>query len=819
LTVLPLRFHTLIPIRHESSSRWIGITFLGLALSSTAVLAAENQIVVAAGPLATAISELSRQAGVSIGGDLPLGGHQSLGVSGNLTPEAALERLLTGTGLGFRTVAPGTYRLIKLPPPVRHVSISVPASDDIAPIIVTATKRGADPADLPVSVGVLTSNDLSRFGNPDTDSVLPLLGGVSSTHLGPGRNKLSIRGLSDSAFTGQTQSTVGLYLDNAKVNYNAPDPNLRLIDVERVEVLRGPQGTLYGGGSIGGILRIIPATPDLSERSVSANVSGSLTKGGNPGGSVEAVLNQPLITDRLGVRLALYADRQGGVIDEAGGRKNIDSTDVQGGRLLLAYVLAAGWKLELGGTYQLIDTDDSHYIQGSSGCCTRAAQLAEPHDNDFDEAHLTLTGQLGWADLHSTTAFVRHEIDTIYDASTAVPDLAGLPAAPARFHEGQLSRLWTHETRLSGGGDAPSLREDEQSHFQWLTGLYLSHQTARSDRTLALASAPTTALWQRNRDDEATEAAFFGEISWTFHPDWTLTAGGRLFYVGQEVNAIAAVPGTDLTAGSTAEAYARELDYTPKLALTWRPWRGARFYAQMTEGYRPGGINIEEGGVTAAAGDDYRAARFRTDELWNYELGAKLDLWDERLFLDAAIFHARWRNIQTDQLRANGLIYTTNAGDGNNTGIEIGPRLHWGPWRLAATLILNDPELSRIDPDFSASRDGELPDTAHASGAVSLSWRGTVVDAVEMEAVLDYSYTGRTRLTFENGIHQGPVDLLNGRVRFQLSDSWAATLSVDNILDSRANQFAYGNPFTLGTTPQTTPPRPRTVALSIGWRD
>lgn len=799
--------------------RFTALAALSLYLACPAALAADREVMIPAGPLANALSELSRQADISIGGDLPLTGRQSPGVSGRFTPEAALERLLAGTGLGFNAAGPGAFRLVVLPPKVRRVSAPVSPPDDIEAIIVTATKRGADPADLPVSVGVLTAADLSRFGSPGTDSVLPLLGGVSSTHLGPGRNKLSIRGLSDSAFTGRTQSTVGLYLDNAKVNYNAPDPNLRLIDVDRVEVLRGPQGTLYGGGSIGGILRIIPTSPDLSERSVEASISASVTKGGDPGSGVEAILNQPLITDRLGLRLALYADRQGGVIDEAGGRKNIDSTDVQGGRLLLAYVPVMGWKVELGGTYQLIDTDDSHYIQGRSGCCTRARQLAEPHDNDFDEGHLTLTGQLGWADLHSTTAFVRHEIDTIYDASSAVPDLAGLPAAPARFHEGQLSRLWTHETRLSGGGNPPSIGQEGQSRLQWLAGLYLSHQTAQSDRTLSFAATPDTALWRRDRDDEAAEAALFGELSWTFVPDWTLTAGGRLFYVGQEVDAVATVPGTDLTAGSTAEGYARELDYTPKLALSWHPWQGGRFYAQMTEGYRPGGINIEEGSITATSGDDYRAARFRTDELWNYELGAKLDLWHGRVFLDTAIFHARWRNIQTDQLRANGLIYTTNAGDGNNTGIEIGPRLHWGPWRLAATLILNDPELSRIDPDFSATPDGELPGTAHASGAFSLSWRGMVADAIEMQAGLDYSYTGRTRLTFENAINQGPVNLLNGRVRFVLSDGWSATLSVDNILDSQANQFAFGNPFTLGTTPQTTPPRPRTVGLTISWRE
>lgn len=792
--------------------------FALISLLSVPSAQAAEGISIPAGPLAAALSDLSRQTGLSIGGDQTLAGRYSPGTSGPLTPEQALGRLLVGTGLGFQKVAPGAYRLEALPPQRQRAPLNREALETVDPIIVTATKRGADPATLPVALGVLTAADLARLGATDVGMAAPLLGGVSSTHLGPGRNKLAIRGLSDSAFTGQTQATVGFYLDNAKVNYNAPDPQLRLIDVERVEVLRGPQGTLYGGGSIGGILRIVPVAPDLAERSMQIDLSGAVTRSGGRGSAVEAVLNQPLITDRLGVRLAVYADRQGGVIDEIGGKRNIDATDIQGGRFLLAYVPVPDWRLELGGTYQLIDTDDSHYIQGRRGCCTRAPQLAEPHDNDFDEAHLTLTGNLSWADLHSTTAFVRHEIDTIYDAGRAVPDLAGLSVRPAIFHEGQLSRLWTHETRISGTGDGPLLERGAPSDFEWLAGLFLSQQTAQGDRTLTSVAPADMVLWRRDRRDKVTEAALFGELSWTFRPEWTLTAGGRIFYVGQEVDAVATFPGADLTAGLTAEAYSREVDYTPKLALTWRPQEKASFYVQMTEGYRPGGINIEEGGAINAGDDDYRAARFRTDELWNYEIGAKLSLWEDQLVLDAALFHARWRNIQTDQLRASGLIYTTNAGDGTNTGVEIGPRLHLGSWRLSATLILNDPELRRIDPDFTATPEGGLPGAAHISGAFVLSWRGTVIPGTEMQAGLDYTHMGRTRLTFDNAIRQGPVDLLNGRLRFIFPGGWSAGLSVNNILDTDANQFAYGNPFTLAASPQSSPPRPRTVGFHLGWQ-
>lgn len=785
--------------------RFLPVSALALLLSAPPVLAAETLIAIPAGPLPGALSELSRQAGISIGGDLPLAGRHSPGTSGALSPEQALSNLLTGTGLGFHRVGPGAYRLEALPTPRPRPVNDRGGPEMIDPIIVTATKRGADPVDLPVSVGVLTGTDLARFGAASMDAAVPLLGAVSSTHLGPGRNKLSIRGLSDSAFTGQTQATVGLYLDNANVNYNAPDPHLRLIDLDRVEVLRGPQGTLYGGGSIGGILRIVPAAPDLSERSAQARLYGSLTRGGAPGGGAEAVLNQPLLTDRLGLRLSLYADRDGGVIDTSTGRRNIDQTDSQGGRVLLALVPADDWRLELGGTYQLINTDDSHYVQGRHGCCTRADQLAEPHDNDFDEAHATLTGSLSFANLHSTTAFVRHEIDTVYDASSAVPGLTGLPTQPARFHERQLSRLWTHETRLS------SVEGDEPAALDWVAGLYLSSQQAEGDRALSALATPQTPMWRRDREDAVKEAALFGEVAWRFLPDWTLTAGGRLFHVAQEVTAVAMAPVTAET-----EGYGKETDYTPKLALTWKPWDdGSSLYAQMAEGYRPGGINIEEG--AAGTGDDYRAARFRTDELWNYELGAKLAFWEDRLFVDVALFHARWRNIQTDQLRATGLIYTTNAGDGTNTGLEVGSRLHLGGWRLAATVTLNDPELTHVAPGFAASPDGGLPGAARLSGALALSWRGSITDDVGVNAALDLSRTGRTRLTFTDAIRQGPVTLLNSRVGFDLAGGWTVGLSMENMLNTKANQFAFGNPFTLSAGPQSTPPRPRTVGFSVGW--
>ncbi|MFV3076514.1 TonB-dependent receptor domain-containing protein [Niveispirillum fermenti] len=251
---------------------------------------------------------------------------------------------------------------------------------------------------------------------------------------------------------------------------------------------------------------------------------------------------------------------------------------------------------------------------------TRSDQLSEPHDSDFHEGHLNLSGHLPFADLHSTTAFVRHELDTFYDASSAVPGLAGLPARPALFQEGLLSRLWTHETRLTGA--AGPVDTEGRDSIDWLAGLYVSRQVSRSERTLFPVDDAGLALWRRNRDDEVREGALFGEVSWRFRPDWTLTVGGRVFHIAQEVDAAATAPVTDQ---AETEGYARETDAMPKVALAWQPEGVITLYAQMAEGYRPGGIDIEESGGSGVG--DYRTARFATDELWNYELGMKLSLW------------------------------------------------------------------------------------------------------------------------------------------------------------------------------------------------
>jgi iron complex outermembrane receptor protein len=242
-------------------------------------LAAEERAFdVPKGNLSSVLPVISRQAGVSISVvDAKLWQARVKSVRGRMSVEEAIRRLLAGSDAHAVRVSATSWRIERRAPPPRlahrppprpvvQAALRERSQDTVAgaqdEIIVTASKT-----DLPLShfAGVVTKldgGDLSFGGERGMDSILSRTATVSSTHLGSGRNKLFIRGIADSSFTGPTQSTVGQYLGDIRLSYNAPDPDLRLYDVDNVEILEGPQGTLYGAGSLGGIIRVVPKAPD-----------------------------------------------------------------------------------------------------------------------------------------------------------------------------------------------------------------------------------------------------------------------------------------------------------------------------------------------------------------------------------------------------------------------------------------------------------------------------------------------------------------------------------------------------------------------------
>ncbi len=321
-------------------------------------------------PYAEALLDLAQQANVTLIGAAACPGASRSAVVGTMTLEEALSRLLAGARCEWRLVAAGAVEIT----PLRQAAAARPVPPapptTVGELLVTATKRVRDPRDLAVGVTAIPRRRLNETGASDPSDAAAQMAGVLTTNLGPGRNKLLLRGLSDGVFTGRARSTVATYLDDIPVNYNAPDPDLRLVDVERVEVARGPQGALYGAGAMSGVYRIVTRRPDLGQWSAEARATGATTTGGGPSGALEGYVNIPLGDELAGLRLSAYHEVQGGYLDDiVQNRSNVDRTERQGGRVTLLTQPEPALSIAITGAAQRLRSKDTHYTIRGIGRC------------------------------------------------------------------------------------------------------------------------------------------------------------------------------------------------------------------------------------------------------------------------------------------------------------------------------------------------------------------------------------------------------------------------------------------------------------------
>jgi len=757
-------------------------------------------------PLQAALIRFAVQGGVSVGG-LPAHGcgGTSRAVSGSMTPAAALAGLLP-PGCGFERLDPQSFRVVGRPivaaPQQRleTVAYEAPRLDEL---VVTAEKRPELLIRSASAISVLTGDDLRGLGGKSFDDVAAQAVGVAVTNLGSGRNKIFVRGLSDGSFTGKTQSTVGLYLDDVPITYNAPDPDLRLADIERVEVLRGPQGTLYGSGSMGGIVRMVTAKPDPTAFSAAVSVEGALGQHGAPSAGAEAMANLPLAGGKAALRAVGYSDERGGYIDNPVlGLSNVNHSRRYGGRIAALADLPDGWRVEVGVAHQEIVTADSQYAQGSDGPLTRQASVREPNNTRFSEIGATAFHTGGVADLKISAAYIDHTLGARYDATGAFRGAGGSRTGGA-FDEDKRSRLWVAEGLLSSNAPGP---------FRWLVGAFASYTDERDAADLVGVTPPEPARSIYRRHDELSEGAVYGDLSYDVTPRLTATVGARWFATRVETRAgdfnIAASPLAPIDGRLTDRGVA------PKVRLSFAATPDVVIYAQVQEGYRAGGFNIP-----AAAGGgliEPVAARFRPDYLWSYEIGAGVPLFDHKLILRGAIFHADWRRLQTDQRLASGLPMTVNIGDGSNTGVEA--EAVWRPnahLQIRANALVEDPQINRAFDVFPARRDIGLPGVPYDMGAADVRYRWRI-GRFDAEASAQVAYVGHSFLTFDGGSGSSMGGYASGRVAGALSTAvWRATAYVDNVADETGNTFAYGNPFSRARASQSTPLRPRTFGLGL----
>lgn len=766
-----------------------------------------------------ALLELAIQARTPLGGDLSACRGRSPGVRGVMTLRTALDRLLEGSGCAY-VLRPDQSIIIRRapaprrpasPPPAPVEPALSPTADDAAQlsdIIVTAERRPESPQTAPTALTSLSSERIAAAGAVDANDLSTLVAGMAVTNLGSGRNKILLRGMSDGAFTGLTQSTVGIYLNRSPLTFNAPDPDLKLIDLDRVEVLRGPQGALYGAGAIGGILRIVPEAPDPLHERLEIFASRSATHGGGQNSDYSLVANVPLPGRRGAVRGVVYAEEFGGYINDVSlNLRRVNDGARHGGRVSAAYHLAHDWSVEAGGTWQRIKTEDTHYVYRTLGGLRRANLVREPHANDFSEMHVTLEGHGDWGRVTATVSNVDHNFDSRYDASVALRAFGS---------NGRIGAL-DESRRIDLSVAEVVFNAPERGPFRWLAGVFASTGETQSDTALWTLWPYRGVTYAEDRRDERQKVAVFGEASYALSPELGLLIGGRYYRINLRTRSrVTQGPASRLFEGQTVDT-----GFSPRLGLDYRPDSRWSYYVQIAQGHRTGGFNTSGPIGQMFIGAVGEPGRFYDgDTLWNYELGAKGRLWGGRVQTRIALFRAYWNDIQSDQFLPSGLAYAVNVGDGANTGLEI--ETNWRPTpdlEIRANTLLSDPEITRPSDRFNSRGDAGLPGVPAVSANVTVAWRREVVSGLEVFSDVTLAYVGASRLTFDAARRYRMGDYVTGRLAAGLSaDPWRLTVFADNPFDTTANTFSFGDPFRLPEALATTPLRPRTVGVSLSFR-
>lgn len=779
-----------------------------LLLSPTVEAAQRQRFDVPAGRLGDSAIALGRQAGISIGiRDPAVANLRVRAVRGALTAEQALRRLLSDSGARHVALGRQVFLIVaaqrrqakrdpaRAPAAPRRRPTPPPASAGVEPqeeIVVTGSKRALALAAYPGPATMIEGNDPALAGLRGSEALVERIPGVTSTHLGPGRNKLFLRGIADSSFNGPTQATVGQYLGESRLNYNAPDPDLRLYDIERIEVLPGPQGTLYGAGSLGGVIRIIPRPPDPDGDEAAVSAGASATRHGEPGADAAALLNLPLVDGKLAFRGSAYVQREGGYIDDLQrGLDDVNRTHVLGGRAALRLRTTGGWTVDLAFTGQRIVGEDAQFADGDGPPLTRRSSVQEDYRNAYLLADLVVSRRWGAYHLVSATGVARQTLAERYDST-------GEDGPPTLFEQRNRITMLSSDTRLSRKG---------RGGAGWLVGASLIGNRSAQERALGPKGDLRPITGVRNA---VLEATLYGEASVRITEDVLLTGGARITHARLSGAALDVPEPVALTLRGIA-ADRSETSFAPSLGLSARPAPGLSLFLRYQGGFRPGGL--------AVAGEVVQ--RFRNDQVASAEGGFRYRRPGPGGFDAAAsLAYTRWKNIQADVIDFAGLPTTTNIGDGRIYTLDL--RLGWRPFAgLAVDLgaVLNRSRVTNPAPSIIITPTAELPNVAKVNGRLGAQYETEVASGLQLRLAGSARYVGKSRLGIGPVLGELQGDWFDTRLSAELETGrFELSLVLSNLLDEQGNRFAFGSPFTLVESRQITPLRPRTVRLGLRTR-
>ncbi|MBA3069202.1 MAG: TonB-dependent receptor [Hyphomonas sp.] len=521
-------------------------------------------------------------------------------------------------------------------------------------VIVTATKRDASIQDVPFSINAQTAEDIARTGAANLEDVARSVAGLSIQNLGPGQSQVAIRGVSAGQIVRDqpgVKEQVGVYLDESVISLSLFTPDIDLFDLNRVETLRGPQGTLFGSGSVGGTVRYITNQPVIGtqEGSLEANVN-TINDGGT-GGHVKGMINLPL-GDKVALRAVGYHTEYAGWIDAIGpaASEDVNSGNRTGGRIALTFQPTDTLTITPRIIYQEIGTDGFNraetfnWLSGTASLPDNTQYLLR--DEEFSDetliADLTASLDLGSLTLTSVTSFIDRDILVSRDASALTQsvsfDLGFAPAAfalPSNLRDVTAYESLTQEVRLSSNYDGP---------FQWLGGVFYSSNDrdynqrlptpgydAFTDAALGAGTSaavangfPANSPFNSDLFYSLEQWAVFGEASYDLTEKMTVTAGGR-FYDFEEDRTISS-GGLFANGDSNVQDTTSSDGFTPRVLVSYDATDTITLNAQASQGFRLGGVNDPLNVPLCTPQDQQIFGGFQSygdEKLWNYEAGLK----------------------------------------------------------------------------------------------------------------------------------------------------------------------------------------------------
>jgi len=676
------------------------------------------------------------------------------------------------------------------------------ASDEtiIEQIIVTAQKRASALQDVPFSVAATSEQQIRDSGSTNIAELARNIASLSISDLGPGQSQVAIRGISSGQvvrdLVGGVKESIGVYLDESAISQALFTPDLDLFDLERFEVLRGPQGTLFGAGSSAGTLRYITRQPQLGKFEGTAEAGVSSGTDSEMGYNLRAAVNLPA-GETTALRVVGYYNELAGFIDSVypgrATREDVNGGSKYGARVALLWQPSDNLSITPRVVYQKLETDgyprvDAYNILGNPFTTTQPAvnpgergqvtQFREGIDDEMTLADLVINWGLGGVTLTSVTSYTDRDVVVLRDASQLTgsvsitfggifPQGNPLPATPAevRLNSPLIDttnlELFSQEIRLaSDGGDA----------FQWLVGAFYQHidreygqnlPTPGYDAFLAARGLPPSTAFNAPPNTPYfsdvpftfKQLALFGEGTYRFTDQWSLTGGLRYYDFNEDRTLTFA--GVFADVGYTKQPGSTSSDgFSPRVILAYEPNDDVLLTAQVARGFRLGGINdpLNVGLCDPATGDLTTFGGhpdFKDEKVLNYELGAKTQLADGRVTFNTAVFFSDIDNLQViaDAGSCSSRIVLNAQAQSIGAEVELvaRPTPDWD-LGLSATWVnaeITETQTNAAGAPIAGIRDGNrLPTSPEFQASASVTYNWQLMAALDAFANFTFQHVG-----------------------------------------------------------------------------